>query len=102
MTRRIDYAPVQAPANPQAAAARAAMQAYAALMRGEPEPLEPCEDESTRRELEQAEAEARYMEACFDRWPAMRCHADTAIIEQLYDAQRDAWRDCVTVTVFVI
>lgn len=44
--------------------------------------------------------DAALIAAALTRWPDMARYAATARVTRGYDAQRDEWRDAVTVTVF--
>lgn len=48
----------------------------------------------------QAKDDQALISAAFAQWPDMARYADTARIETVYDARRDEWRACVTVTVW--
>jgi hypothetical protein len=68
----------QPPPNPAAAQARAAMREYSGA----------------------GNDNEKYIAAVFERWPDMLRYASTAHVSILYDAQREQWRRCVTVTIW--
>ena len=74
--------PLTPPPNPAAAQARSDMREYNAPLMVAP-PVD----------------EAAFIAAVFERWPDMLPYADTARIGMVYDAQRETWRRCVTVTI---